>query len=111
MLRLSAVPMALPPEEELELQRLVRAQKTPRNLAERSEMIFRSAAETSSREIARHPDVWPETVRVWRARGLAGPRQLLVVFRLEVAPRWGELATFSPEQVCAIMTQACEKPE
>ena len=31
--------------------------------------------------------------------------------RLEDAPRSGAPATFTPEQVCAIMALACEKPE
>ena len=46
MPRLSAAPIALTPEEELELQRLTRALKTPRNLGERAEMILRSAGGT-----------------------------------------------------------------
>jgi len=96
MPRLSAAPIALAPEEELELQRLVRAQKTPRNLAERAEMILRSAAGTSVREIARQLGVWPKTVRHWRARWLAGPTEAPVVLRLEDALRSGAPATFTP---------------
>ena len=111
MPRLSAAPMALAPEEETELQRLVRAQKTPRNLAERAEMILRSAAGTSVREIARQLGVWPKTVRHWRARWLAGAAQAPIATRLTDAPRSGAPATFTPEQVCAIMAMACEKPE
>ena len=72
MPRLSAAPIALTPEEAEDLQRLARAQKTPRNLAERAEMILRSAAGIEVREIARQLGVWPKTVRHWRARWLAG---------------------------------------
>ena len=46
MPRLSAAPIALTPEQEADLQRLARAHKTPRKLAERAEMILRSAAGT-----------------------------------------------------------------
>ena len=111
MPRLSAAPIALTPEEELELQRLARAHKTPRHLGERAEMILRSAAGTSVREIARQLGVWPKTVRHWRARWLAGPTEAPVVLRLEDAPRSGAPATFTPEQVCALMALACEPPE
>jgi transposase-like protein len=111
MPRLSAAPITLAPEEELELQRLARAHKTPRSLAERAEMILRSAGGTSVREIARQLGVWPKTVRHWRARWLVGPTEAPVVLRLEDAPRSGAPATFTPEQVCAIMALACELPE
>jgi len=111
MPRLSAAPIALTPEEGSALQRLARAQKTPRSLAERAEMILRSAGGTEVREIARQLGVWPKTVRHWRARWLAGPAEAPVVLRLEDAPRSGAPATFTPEQVCALMALACEPPE
>src|SRR5277367_4093023 len=109
--RLSATPISLSPEEQSELERLSRAHKTPRQLAERAEMILRSAAGTGVREIARQLCVWPKTVRHWRARWLAGPAQAPIALRLEDAPRCGAPATFSPEQVCSIMALACEPPE
>jgi putative transposase len=108
---LSAAPIPLTPAQEEELQRLARAHKTPRKLAERAEMILRSAAGTAVREIARELGVWPKTVRHWRAQWLAGAAQTPVVARLTDAPRPGAPATFSPEQVCAIMALACEPPE
>lgn len=111
MPRLCAAPISLTPEEELELQRLARARTTPRNLAERAEMVLRSAAGDGVREIARQLDVWPKTVRHWRARWLASSNKELVAMRLEDEPRSGAPATFTPEQVCAIMALACERPE
>jgi transposase len=111
MPRLSAAPISLAPEEELELQRLARARGTPRNLAERAEMILRSAGGTEVREIARQLGVWPKTVRHWRARWLASSTKAPVTMRLEDEPRSGAPATFTPEQVCAIMALACERPE
>ena len=98
----------LSPEEELELQRLARARRTPRNLAERAEMILRSAAGIEVREIARQVGVWPKTVRLWRACWLTSPPKRLAQFgwrtRRARAP-----VTFTPEQVCAIMALACER--
>ena len=68
MPRLSAAPITLTPEQEVDLRGLARAHKTPRKLAERAEMILRSAAGTEVREIARRLGLWPKTVRHWRRR-------------------------------------------
>jgi putative transposase len=109
MPRLSAAPITLTPEQEADLRALARAHKTPRKLAERAEMILRSAAGTGVREIARQLCVWPKTVRHWRSRWLSG--QAEAAARLADEPRPGAPATFPPEQVCAIMALACEPPE
>ena len=111
MPRLSAAPITLTPAQADDLQRLARAHKTPRKLAERAEMILRSAAGTGVREIARQLGVWPKTVRHWRARCLALPTEVPVAARLADTARPGAPATFTPEQVCAIMALACEPPE
>jgi putative transposase len=74
-------------------------------------MILRSAAGVEVRAIARELGVWPKTVRHWRVRWLASAVDTPVVVRLTDAPRPGAPATFTPEQVCAIMALACEPPE
>jgi putative transposase len=109
MPRLSAAPITLTPEQEADLRSLARAHKTPRKLAERAEMILRSTAGTEVREIARQLGVWPKTVRHWRSRWLSG--QAAAAARLADEPRPGAPATFTPEQVCAIVALACEPPE
>jgi transposase-like protein len=111
MPRLSAAPIAVTPTQTEALQRLARGHKTPRKLAERAQMILRLAAGTEVREIARQLGVWPKTVRHWRARWLALPTEAPVAARLADASRPGAPATFTPEQVCAIMALACEPPE
>ena len=111
MPRLSAAPMTLTPEEEADLRGLARAHKTPRKLAERAEMILRSAAGTEEREIARQLGVWPKTVRRWRSRWLSSRAGAAAAARLADEPRPGAPATFAPEQVCAIVALACEPPE
>lgn len=111
MPRLSAAPIVLTPEQEAELGRLARAFKTPRKLAERAEMILLSAAGTPVREVARRLGVWPKTVRHWRARWLCGGTDATVADRLADAARPGAPATFTPEQICAIVALACERPE
>jgi putative transposase len=108
---LSAAPITLTPEQEVDLQGLARAHKTPRKLAERAEMILRSARGTEVRKIARQLGVWPKTVRNWRRRWLSGPAEATAAARLADEPRPGAPATFTPEQVCAIVALACEAPE
>lgn len=111
MPRLSAAPITLTPEQEADLRGLARAHKTPRKLAERAEMILRSTAGTEVREIARRLGVWPKTVRHWRSRWLSGQAEAAAAARLTDEPRPGAPATFTPEQVCAIVALACEPPE
>jgi len=111
MPRLSGAPIILTPAQAADLQRLARAHKTPRKLAERAEMILRSAAGTAVREIARQLELWPKTVRHWHACWLASAADAPVTARLADAARPGAPATFTPEQVCAIMALACEPPE
>src|SRR3954462_5261383 len=111
MPRLSAAPIILTPAQADGLQRLSRAHKTPRKLAERAEMILRSAAGAGMREVARQLGVWPTTVRYWRACWLSSAADTPVTARLSDAARPGAPATFTPEQVCAIMALACEPPE
>lgn len=111
MPRLSAAPISLTPVQAEELQRLARAHKTPRKLAERAEMILRSAAGMGVRATARQLGIWPKTVRHWRACWLASAADTPVTARLADAARPGAPATFTPEQVCAIMALACEPPE
>src|SRR5208282_2941002 len=111
MPRLSAAPITLTPEQEQDLQRLARAQKTPRTLAGRASMILLAAAGTAVHETARQVGVWPKVVRRWRARWLSVPAAPSIAARLADAPRPGTPATFTPEQICAIMALACEPPE
>src|SRR3954466_9853508 len=111
MPRLTAAPIILTPAQAEDLQRLAWAHKTPRKLAERAEIILRSAAGTAVREVARQLGIWPKTARHWRARWLASAVDAPVTARLADAARPGAPATFIPEQVCAIMALACELPE
>jgi putative transposase len=62
------------------------------------------------RETARLVGVEAKTVRRWRRRWLAAQDADGVADRLADAPRSGAPATFSVEQVCAIVALACEPP-
>jgi hypothetical protein len=50
-------------------------------------------------------------VRHWRSRWLSGQAEAAAAARLADEPRPGAPATFTPEQVCAIVALACEPPE
>ena len=124
MPRLSADPIAITVAEEPVLNRLVRAHGTPQKLSERARMILLAASGTGVREIARQLDVWPKTVRHWlhrwRTAASAPPTTKTAVAakavaaavaqRLADAPRAGAPATFTPQQICAIIALACELP-
>jgi hypothetical protein len=62
------------------------------------------------RETARIVAGEPKTVRLWRRRWLAAKDEDSVAERLADAPRSGAPATFTAEQVCAIVALACEPP-
>src|SRR6266568_4087859 len=62
-----------------------------------------------SRERAR-TRVWPKTVRYWRRRWRQAADGQSVAERLTDAPRSGAPATYTPEQICAVIAMTCEKP-
>lgn len=111
MARLRADPITLTAEQQRELEGLVRAHSTPQKLAERARIMLMTGAGMEVRETARRLGVWPKTVRQWCRRWRSAPVQATVAQRLADAPRPGAPATFTPEQVCAIVGLACEKPQ
>jgi transposase len=62
------------------------------------------------RASARQLGVWPKTVRYWRKRWRTAADSQSVSERLADAPRSGAPATFTPEQICALVAMTCEKP-
>jgi len=110
MPRLSAEPIVITPAHEQVLTGLVRAHTTPQKLAERAQLILLAAAGTGVRESARQLGIWPKTVRHWLHRWRSAAEATPVVQRLADAPRPGAPATFTPEQICAIVALACEQP-
>jgi len=110
MPRLSADPIVITAAHEQVLTRLVRAHTTPQKLAERAQLVLLAAAGTGVRASARQLGVWPKTVRHWLARWRSAAEAVPVAERLADAPRPGAPATFTPEQICAIVALACEQP-
>jgi putative transposase len=102
--------ITLSAEERSELQRLIRSHSTPQQLALRARMIVLGDDGVGVGETAERLGVWRKGVSFWRARWLAGGGESAAE-RLADAPRSGAPATITPEQICAIVALACERPE
>ena len=102
-------PITLSDEEQAELERLIRSHSTPQQLACRARMIVMAGAGIGVGETAQRLGVWRKGVSFWRARWLASSGT--AAERLADAPRSGAPATITPEQICAIVALACERPE
>ncbi len=100
-------------EEQQGLETLVRRPNTPQQLARRGRIILAAAAGLNNSQIAREVGLDVDTVRFWRNRWLGLQsvtlEDLSLEERLRDAPRPG-LPPGSPEQVCQIMSLACEAP-
>lgn len=110
MPRLSADALTVLPAQRAVLEQLVRSHSTPQQVALRARMILGAGDGVGVRASARDLGVWPKTVRRWRLRWRLAPEKQPVVERLTDAPRPGAPATFTPEQICAIVAMTCEKP-
>jgi putative transposase len=104
----SALAITLSVEQQAALERLMRAHSTPQQLALRARIILLADNGTGVRATARELMIQPRTVRHWRQRWLAGAGS--AAERLADAPRSGAPASFTAEQVCAIIALACEPP-
>jgi transposase len=107
---LAADPVTVKPEEHELLEQLVRGHSTPQQLALRARFILHACDGVGVRESARTLGVWPKTVRYWRKRWREGPEGPTVAQRLADAARSGAPATYTAEQICAIVAMTCEKP-
>ena len=106
---LAADPVNVLPEQREVLEQLVRTHSTPQQLAVRARMIVHAADGTRVRASAREIGVWPKTVRYWRKRWRRAAEGQ------SVPSGWpmrtvGSPATYTPEQICAVIAMTCEKP-
>jgi putative transposase len=102
--------LTLSPEQRAALERLRRAHHTPQPLALRAWIILLAGDGRGVRETARLVKVESRTVRRWRRRWRAAKDADRVADRPADAPRSGAPATFTAEQVRAIVALACEPP-
>jgi putative transposase len=107
---LAAEPVIVLPAQREALEALVRGHSTSQQVVLRARMILHAADHIGVRESARELDVWPKTVRYWRGRWRQAPAAQSVSERLADAPRSGAPATYTPEQICAVIAMTCEKP-
>ena len=102
-------------EERQGLEALVRAHRTPQQLALRARIVLAAADGLNNTQIARLLGVEDDTVRLWRMRWLglqaASLEDLSIPERLSDAPKPGAPARITAEQVCQVMALACEAPE
>ena len=103
-------PIILSEAERSELEGLIRSHSTPQHLARRARMIVMAADGIGVGETAKRLGVWRKGVSFWRARWLAGGGESAAE-RLCDAPRSGAPPTITPEQTCAIVALACERPD
>jgi transposase-like protein len=107
---LAADPVTVLPEQRKALEHLVRIHSTPQQLALRARIVVQAADGAHVRASARDLGVWPKTVRYWRKRWRTATDGQPVAERLADAPRSGTPATFTAEQICALVAMTCEKP-
>lgn len=101
-------------DERHGLETVVRGHTTPQQIALRARIILSAADGLNNTQIARQLDVNVNTASLWRNRwvGLAARSldDLSVQERLSDAPRPGAPGRISAEQVCQIVSLACEAP-
>ena len=101
---IEAAPVVVSERERSQLETLVRQHRCPQQVALRARIVLAAAAGERVRESARRLGAARSTVQHWRRRWSqsSGP--------VADAPRPGTPATFSAEQICAIVAMACEAP-
>jgi putative transposase len=114
------MPGPRPPEivlserERLDLECLVRAQRTGQALARRARVVLLAAMGYSNSDVARLIPMDVEAVGLWRRRWVAWRatplEEVSVAKRLADAARPGVRPRLSAEQVCQIIALACEQP-
>ena len=107
---LSPEPVEVSEQDRGVLESLVRTRTAPPRLVERARVILLAADDVGIGETARRLGIWRKTVLLWRRRWMAGQPLGDVATRLADEPRNRRPATFTAEQICAILAIACERP-
>ena len=97
------------------MEALVRAHRTPHQVALRARIVQAAAGGLNTTQIARQRGIVADTVRLWRTRrlGLHGVslEDLRRTARLTDAPKPGAPARITSEHVCQVIALACDAPE
>ena len=111
MARLAAAPIELTEEQRQTLEAIVRKHTSPQQLVTRARILLLAAQGHGIRAIAAQLHIARGRVQSWRRRWLAAPASAAVASRLADLPRPGAPATYTAEEICAIVALACESPE
>jgi putative transposase len=112
-------------KQKIELTRIASSRTQQSSHIERAKIVLACSEERSNTEISKDLNLSAQTINKWRERwrfsqqklalideedtGVNYTRQLLTI--LSDAPRAGTPSKFTAEQLCKIMSVACERPE
>ena len=120
-----AVQISVTERQRVLLEQIVRRDRSPQRDVRRARIVLQAAAGMQNKEIAADVKTHTQTVQCWRSRWAAAFGRLeqveseiddkelyaLILDVLSDHPRAGCPATFTPEQICQILSVACESPE
>ena len=109
MARCVAAPIDLTNKPRRRLEAIVRQHSAPQSLVTRARIVLLGADGVGVRESAERLGLGHATVQRWPAGWQASAGRPFHE-RLADLPRPGTPATFTPEQICAIIALACEAP-
>lgn len=97
------------------LQDFVRRHSSPQQMVKRAQIILEAADGKNHSQVARELEISIDMARLWRNRwynySCIPLSELSIRERLEDAPRPGKPCRITAEQVCQIVSLACEAPE
>jgi len=105
-----ADPVTVLPDQREVLEQLVRTHSTPHRWRFAPRIILHAVEGMGVRKSARELGVWPKTARYWRKRWRDADDSALSANALPMRPRSAAPATYTPEQICAVVAMTCEKP-
>jgi hypothetical protein len=111
MARLAAPRITLSSHQRQTLAQLIRKRSNPHQLVTRAKIILAADQGKGIWQTARELHLARDMVQRWRRRWLGTHAIADIETRLSDAPRPGAPATYSPEQICAIVALACESPQ
>jgi len=116
------LPIKLTDGQNVLIQTFVRCRELSYSLVSRASIILKISQGATNKAIANEMELCEETVGIWRKRWLKSAADLAelelkpsalrekVVNILADKPRLGCSCTFTPEQICLIISVACETP-
>ena len=107
----TAAPVHVSERDRRVLEALERRRNAPQGLVRRAQIILLAARGIGVRPTVERLGIGRATVQRWRRRWSSAPATESPLERLVDAPRAGTPATFTPEQICAILSLACEPPK